>query len=315
MDGMALGMHDPADRPREQGYIEIRAPGPPPGRVLAGHVTPCYRREILRPEGTRDWMLAFTLKGRAFFKQPAARVEVGAGDVLLAEPGAYMHYAPARDTGGWDCLWAHFNPRPGWLEALKLPRVGRGLYRLHVVSARDRKPLDLALRRCIEYSGAAYGGYAQELALAALEEVVFLIARETARAGGGKPLSPVVRRVVDVLNERMAEGHSLAALAREAHLSPSRLTHRFKAETGESVIGYLLKLRLRRAAQMLQEPGRSIKEVAFAVGFRSPFYFSRQFRSHFHASPLDYQRRTQAPGPAARRKKTAGRANLREVAD
>jgi AraC family transcriptional regulator of arabinose operon len=222
-----------------------------------------------------------------------------------------MHYAPLRDTGGWDCLWVHFNPRPAWLDALKLPRAGKGIGCFHVAQAKQRKLIELALRRCVDYAnfasaGDMYGGFGQELALAALEEAIFLVARELTLSGGSAALSEPVRKVVELLDRHLAQEHSLTVLAREARLSPSRLTHRFKEETGESVIGYLMKLRLRRAAQMLQLPERSVKEVAFSVGFRSPFYFSRQFRNHFNTSPQEFQRRALA-GPKPRSKRSNSR--------
>jgi transcriptional regulator GlxA family with amidase domain len=62
-------------------------------------------------------------------------------------------------------------------------------------------------------------------------------------------------------------------------------------ETGDSIIAYLMKLRLRHAAKLLALPELSVKEVAHASGFSSQYYFSRQFRSHFSLSPLGYRKK------------------------
>ncbi|MCW8132760.1 MAG: helix-turn-helix domain-containing protein [Planctomycetota bacterium] len=295
-------MHDPVQRFDERGYIPDRSGGPPPGLLLAGHLTRCYRREILRPEGTRDWLLTLTLSGRAFFKQEGVHVDVKAGDVVVAEPNSYMHYAPVLPQG-WDCLWVHFNPRPEWLEALSLPRVGKGLGRMRLEGRRARGLVTEALRRCVAYVEGMDRMFAQDLAFAALEEALFLLARAKAQDAKHPALSLPILAVVDALHENLAGGHSLASLARLARLSPTRLTHRFKRETGDSVIAYLLKLRLRRASQLLQAGGKSVKEIAFETGFASPFYFSRQFSRHFRMSPAAYRARvTQAPKPKKSRK-------------
>jgi AraC family transcriptional regulator of arabinose operon len=235
------------------------------------------------------------LRARAFFRQPNAYFEVGAGDLVLAEPNTYMNYGPL-PQGGWDCLWVHFNPRPEWLDALKLPRAAKGLFKYRIDSMKKRKLISDALRRCVAYSSAANQMHAQELAFAALEEAFFLIARERAQDEHHPALSAPIRRVVERLREDLAAQHSLISLGRIAQLSPTRLTHRFKQETGESVIAYLLKLRLRRAGLLLQSSEKSVKEISFETGFASPFYFSRQFRRHFRMSPSIYRERGSGKG-------------------
>jgi len=288
MNSIANGMHDPVESMSREGYLPASPQGPPPGPLLAGHLTRCCRREVLRPAGTGDWLLILTLQGRAFFRQPGNYLEVTAGDVLLAAPGSYMHYAPLLPKG-WDCFWVHFNPPPAWLPALRWPRAGKGLFKLRLRNAPTRREAAAALRRCMAYAAREAGPFGQELAYTALGEAVFLIARERAADPRAPVLSDAVRRVTEHMEETPAARHTLASLARLAGYSPTRLTHRFKHETGESVIAYLLKLRLRRAAGLLQATGRTIKEIAFETGFASQFYFSRQFQRHYATSPSLYR--------------------------
>jgi AraC family transcriptional regulator of arabinose operon len=80
------------------------------------------------------------------------------------------------------------------------------------------------------------------------------------------------------------------------YLSPSRLAHLFKAETGQTVTEALRQLRLRQAARLLRHSGRSVQEIAAEVGFHCPFHFSRRFRRAFGAGPREYRRQTQAGG-------------------
>lgn len=294
-------MHDPVVSFDERGYLPERSAGPPPGLLQAGHMTRCYRREVLRPEGTNDWILTFTLSGKGFYKQQGVHLEVGSGDLLLGEPRAYMHYAPILPKG-WECLWIHFTPRPAWLDALHLPRVGKGLYRYNIAGARARKPVVVALKRCIAFVESAERNFAQELAYSALEEALYLIARVKAQDARHPALSAPIHAVVTTLREDLARTHSLESLARVARLSPTRLTHRFKQETGESVIAYLLKLRLGRAASLLQTTQKSVKEIAFETGFASPFYFSRQFGRHFQMSPAAFRTRVTSRLPEQKKR-------------
>ena len=50
-------------------------------------------------------------------------------------------------------------------------------------------------------------------------------------------------------------------------------------ETGETPQHYLESLRMRRAADLLLRTGFSIKQIAAATGFESPFYFSQRFKA------------------------------------
>ena len=80
-------------------------------------------------------------------------------------------------------------------------------------------------------------------------------------------------------------------LASEFQLSPSHLQHLFKAQTGETLGQWLLEQRLNRAANMLVESAMSVKEVAYAVGYKHPSSFVRAFERHFRSAPGCYRKK------------------------
>ncbi|MCW8130358.1 MAG: helix-turn-helix domain-containing protein [Planctomycetota bacterium] len=263
-------------------------PAGPPGLLASGYFREQMPYQAYRPNGTRDWLLTFTIQGRGRYLQPGLRTEACPGDLVLLEPGAYHDYGCVPGEP-WEFVWAHFIARPHWIEWLAFPAEGKGLRRLPVADEVTRERLRQAFLRCYADSMSGAGGMNEDLALNALEEAILLGAREQALSARERPLSPGIRRAVETMAERLAERQQVETLARLAGLSPSRFAHRFKEETGDSVIAYLLKLRLRQAARLLEYSGRSVKEVAADVGFESPFYFSRQFKKHFRVSPRAYQ--------------------------
>ncbi|MCZ7647351.1 MAG: helix-turn-helix domain-containing protein [Planctomycetota bacterium] len=292
---------------RADGRLQETGAGPP-GLLATGHFHARWPYRVLRSRGTQDWLLTYTLAGQGRYRQRGADFRARAGDLVLLEPGAAHDYG-CLERGVWDFVWAHFLPRPHWLDALRWPAEGKGLYRLRVADAGSRKRLRAAFLRCdgdARQARSARGAWQAELALNGLEETLFLAAREHELAHGARRLSPPIRRVVEHLAGALAKDHAVAELARLARLSPSRFAHRFKQETGDAAIAFLLKLRLREAARMLAVTGRSVKEAAAEVGFHSPFYFSRCFSRHFGVSPREYQRRGggggrgqgEGPGPA-----------------
>ena len=64
----------------------------------------------------------------------------------------------------------------------------------------------------------------------------------------------------------------------------------FKEHTGFSPHRYLLKMRLRKAAEMLVDTTLSIKEIAAQSGWEDEYYFSRLFKQNYLLSPLQYRK-------------------------
>ena len=80
-------------------------------------------------------------------------------------------------------------------------------------------------------------------------------------------------------------------LAEEIGLSPRQLRRRIKELTNLSTTGFIRTLRLQRSAQLLEQQAGSVAEIAYAVGFNDPKYFSRLFRQIYGVSPSEYRPR------------------------
>lgn len=81
---------------------------------------------------------------------------------------------------------------------------------------------------------------------------------------------------------------NVTSLVSEIGMSRPVLFRKVKMLTGLSVIDLLRTTRLKKAELLLKQRKVSVSEVAFAVGFSDPKYFSRAFRSQFGMSPTDY---------------------------
>jgi len=84
-------------------------------------------------------------------------------------------------------------------------------------------------------------------------------------------------------------------LADEMDLSTRHLRRRLKEVTRLSPAGFIRTRRLQHAAALLEEGADTVKEVASAVGYRDPNYFSRLFREAFGCSPTAYAERDDVP--------------------
>ena len=88
------------------------------------------------------------------------------------------------------------------------------------------------------------------------------------------------------------------ALADAVGLSRRQLGRRLKAALGTSPGAFLREIRMARAAQLLAQEAGTVSEVAYAVGYRDPAHFAKQFRKHHGAPPSAYAERAGGDGAA-----------------
>jgi AraC-like DNA-binding protein len=81
----------------------------------------------------------------------------------------------------------------------------------------------------------------------------------------------------------------VATLAARANISPSHFFALFKRQIGCAPIDYFIRLRMQHACRLLDETVMSVKEVAAALGYDDPFYFSRIFKSVNQVAPSEYR--------------------------
>lgn len=210
---------------------------------------------------------------------------VGAGAVASSAvaSSAVESVAPR----GWHFHWIHFQPRESVTPWRGWPEIGRGLYQVAVASAAVRVRIEQAFER-IHRDLLTPGAQVAPLVHSAVEEILFLIDRENATAAA--PFDARIAAAMERIRADLAGAHSVEALARVVALSPSRFAHLFKQQTGESVTQWILKMKIQQAQRLLAFTDERISDVAYTLGFQSPFYFSKQFRLWTRQSPREYRR-------------------------
>lgn len=98
------------------------------------------------------------------------------------------------------------------------------------------------------------------------------------------------REVVFYLEEHYSDEITLDVLADQFHLAPEYLCTRFKAETGQTIMQCLKKIRIHQAQLRLMEmPDAGLAEIGAQCGFRSLSYFGKVFRETTGFSPHAYR--------------------------
>jgi two-component system response regulator YesN len=94
-----------------------------------------------------------------------------------------------------------------------------------------------------------------------------------------------------LVQEHLGNCHlSVKFMADSLHCSSDYLSNLYHLETGERLISYINKERVRAAMALLRSTPLTIAEVAYAVGFESQGYFSRVFKEIALKNPMAYRR-------------------------
>ena len=96
-----------------------------------------------------------------------------------------------------------------------------------------------------------------------------------------------MRKALRIIESESA--HTVNDLAQRVNLSPSRLQHLFKQQTGVGVGHVLAEQRLQRAAHLLSHSNLRIKEIAYEVGYEHASSFIRAFERRFAQAPRCYR--------------------------
>jgi AraC-like DNA-binding protein len=105
--------------------------------------------------------------------------------------------------------------------------------------------------------------------------------------------SQLLRKLQDYLLTHFDQKVSITTAATLLGMSESKFMRYFRTVTGETFVSYVTRLRLERAAMLLEGSQLSIGDIAASVGFSDQSYFDRVFRRNFGKTPRDLRRKQQ----------------------
>jgi len=96
-------------------------------------------------------------------------------------------------------------------------------------------------------------------------------------------------KLIRIVEDQMENStFDIPALADKIGMSQPVLYKKVRALTDLSVNDFIKSIRLKRAAQLLDQGQMTIAEIAYAVGFSDRKYFSKEFKKQFGKTPTAY---------------------------
>lgn len=213
-------------------------------------------------------------------------VRIGDGGHVLTPwtwttiPAGAPHEYRAAEDDPWTIWWLHVRGA----DAAEIARPMVGVPQ----QVRKLRSLDRVLALFDELIALLEGRLSPAHLLAASGVAWNLLARmsaDTILPAEGSALERAIR----YLESRVEGGIRVSELASMVGVSPSHLTALFRESTGGGPAAFHTSLKMAKARTLLDTTSIPISEVASAVGYADPLYFSRHFRRIHGTSPSEYR--------------------------
>lgn len=100
---------------------------------------------------------------------------------------------------------------------------------------------------------------------------------------------PVIGHALRLIHNQPEHPWTVASLAQATGSSRAAFARRFTQQMGIGPVGYLTEWRMSVAADLLEDPQRTVSSIAREVGYSSPFALTTAFTRHHGVSPRAYR--------------------------
>lgn len=240
------------------------------------------RNYVASRRNTKSYLVFYTISGAGEVYQGGQLARVGRGQALLLDCSKPHRFRTAHDRRHWYHCWANVDGTG--VETLA-PIISPGhIQAIDVNDQEIRHGFDLLFSK-IEQENA------RSISSLGLGVHEILAAMVTGTAGDEDV--PWQQTAVGIAQayvaQHYAENITVADMADAASVSSSYLIRLFKRSLGTTPYNYLLRYRITKARELLDETNRPVVQVAHDVGFSNESNFSYRFSKMVGQSPRAYR--------------------------
>lgn len=245
----------------------------------------CHSGEAVGPAVREHYLMHYCLDGRGVYRAQGISYEIGPGEGFLILPGELSSYQ-ADVQKPWSHIWVGFT---GKRSADYLRYCGLDADHRTYQCAQIQR-LEACVDAMMDFDTAGAGH--ELLLLGELYTFLGWVAQSAQNTGkrSRDTGAEYVELAAEYIRNHFQEDLTVAKLARYVGLNRSYLTTVFQNTVNMSPQQYLMRFRMERAAQMLQEGNLTVGEIARSCGYPDPLTFSKAFKRTLGVTPSQYRR-------------------------
>ena len=227
-----------------------------------------------------EFQINYITKGSGIYENETGRHSVKPGTLLITRPGIWHRYRPDKATG-WMENYIGFNG--------SIPRNIINQHKLFtqkpVFYIGQRAEFIDTYHKIFDMVQDERPGFQQVASAMVMKLLGYMISVEKQRSFSGNRVEKIIRDACFEIRENIGKEIDFKIYAEDHHIGYSYFRKMYKQYTGIAPVQNHLNLKIQRAKEMLVSSDRSIKEIAFELGFHSIHYFSRIFKKKTGITP------------------------------
>ncbi|MDR0452322.1 MAG: AraC family transcriptional regulator [Treponema sp.] len=245
---------------------------------------PAIFRNVAEGRTLPNFHIIYITKGKGIFEAEGKSYTVLPGSVFFLLPGLKHRYKPVFEVG-WHEYWVGFQGK----AFFKLLEEGI-LSRECVFSESGLHDNMIAAFNMIIDEVKTQAPLFQLKACAGVLSLIAEILTRNRRKEQINNYQRIVEKAKSLMEANVLGAINLPGISGQIGISTSRFNEIFKTYTSMTPYQYYMQLKIKKAADMLEQKDASIKEVAYALGFDDQYYFSRFFKKKTGVAPSAWRK-------------------------
>ncbi len=232
-----------------------------------------------------EFQINYITNGEGVYENHSGKFKVKSGSLLITKPGRWHRYKPLKEMG-WIENYVGFSGhiahqvfgRPWFTSKNAVVDIGHSE---EIIDTYDK---------IFNYVNEEKPGYQQIASGMIMKMLGFIVSFDKQKDFSGKRVEKIIQNACFTIRENVEAEINFQSFAEDNHIGYSYFRKMFKKYTGVPPVQYHLDLKVLRAKEMLLYSDKSIKEISYALGFQSAYYFSRVFKSKLGLSPSEIRK-------------------------
>ena len=245
---------------------------------------------VFSPEKGRvlsdEYQLIYILEGQGTFKSAHKKsVQIKNGQMMMLFPGEWHSYQPDKETG-WYEHWVGFSGT--YID--NLTKEGFFSKENPVFNVGMNKEVTKLYKQAAIISQEQSAGFQQMLAGIVQLLLGYAYSGNKQAAFVDMKVADQISKAKNIIIENYNNDTSPEEVAAMLNMSYSWFRKLFRKYTGFSPSQFKEELRIQKSKELLANTDMSSKEIAYEVGFNTPYHFCILFKRKTGSSPLKFRK-------------------------